>query len=156
MNTERARVSPVTFRTVEKRVWRLKCVVVGAAVLLSVVCCLLFAVCCLLAVVSCLLSVVCCLLFADCCLLSVVCCLLSAVCCLLSAVCCLLSAVCCLLFAVRCLLSVVNFCYLFTICSLFVHPLYTFISQFVRSLFIVCLLSSTVCQLYACSSRPQN
>ena len=103
-------------------------VVVGAAVLLSVVCCLLFAVCCLLAVVSCLLSVVCCLLFADCCLLSVV----------------------------RCLLSVVNFCYLFTICSLFVHPLYTFISQFVRSLFIVCLLSSSVCQLYACSSRPQN
>ena len=82
--------------------------------------------------------------------------LLSVVCCLLSAVCCLLSAVCCLLFAVRCLLSVVNFCYLFTICSLFVHPLYTFISQFVRSLFIVCLLSSTVCQLYACSSRPQN
>ena len=53
-------------------------------------------------------------------------------------------------------LFVVNFCYLFTICSLFVNPLYTFISQFVRSLFIVCLLSSTVCQLYACSSRPQN
>ena len=48
-------------------------VVVGAAVLLSVVCCLLFAVCCLLAVVSCLLSAVCCLLFAVCCLLSARC-----------------------------------------------------------------------------------
>lgn len=83
-------------------------VVVGAAVLLSVVCCLLFAVCCLLAVVSCLLSVVCCLL-------SVVCCLLFAVCCLL------LTFVICSLF-VRCLftLCTLSFRSLFVLCSLYV------------------------------------
>ena len=104
-------------------------VVVGAAVLLSVVCCLLFAVCCLIAVVSCLLSVVCCLLFADCCLLSVVRCLLSAVC--------------CLLFAVRCLLLT------FVICSLFVRCLFTLCTLSFRSLFVLCSLYVCCRQLFA-------
>ena len=123
----------------------------GAAVLLSVVCCLLFAVCCLLfavcsllSAVCCLLSVVCCLLFADCFLLSAVCCLLAvvscllfAVCCLLFAVCRLLSAVCCLLLVVCCLLST------FVICSLFVRCLFTLYTLSFRSLFVLC--SSSVC-----------
>ena len=153
-------------------------VVVGAAVLLSVVCCLLFAVCCLLAVVSCLLSVVCCLLsvvccllFADCCLLSVVRCLLSAVCCLLSAVCCLLSVVCCLLFVVRCSLFAVRcslfvVCcqlllsvhYLFVVCSPSVHFHFACISLFVLSRFTVCvclsLWSLSLCRQLFASCMP--
>ena len=76
-------------------------VVVGAAVLLSAVCCLLFAVSCLLAVVSCLLSAVCCLLLVVCCLLS--------------------TFVICSLF-VRCLftLCTLSFRSLFVLCSLYV------------------------------------
>ena len=118
-------------------------VVVGAAVLLSVVCCLLSVVCCLL-------FAVCCSLFADCCLLSAVCCSLFVACCLLFAVCCLLLAVCCSLFAVCCSLFVVCSlssavcCLLSVVCCLLllsVHYLFVVCSPSVHFHFAVCSFS---------------
>ena len=92
-------------------------------------------------------AAVCCIVV--CCLLFVVCCLFSARCRRLLAVCCLLSVFWSLSSAVSCLLFVVYFCYLFTMCSLFVHPLYTFISLSFRSLFVLCSLSVCCRQLFA-------